>query len=157
MDLVQVGATWLHLLATVALVGYYAVVGLIVLPAVRQTVPAREFGETIGAVERRALPVIVGALIVFLATGVSLMGNDPSYEGVGNVTGSAWATLLLAKHLVVLVMVGLGAYIDALIARRFATGDPGQPAPVRRLSIAVGAMTLLGAVVLLMSAVAQAT
>ena len=158
MDLLPVGATWLHLIATVAMVGYYAILCLLVLPVLRQVLSARELGETIAGVERRALPVIIGSLAVFLATGVYLMGADVRYGGVGNVTGSAWATLLLAKHLVVGVMVALGVYIDALIVRRISPPEaPDQTAAVRRLEVVAGVMTLLGALVLFLTAVAQAS
>ena len=81
MDLMHVGATWLHLMATVAMLGYYAIVGLLILPVLRRIVPSRELGETIGAVERRALPVIIASLTIFLATGVYLMGADARYGG----------------------------------------------------------------------------
>jgi uncharacterized membrane protein len=156
MDLVPVGATWLHLIATVAMVGYYAILGLLVVPVLRQVVSARELGETIAGVERRALPVIIGSLAVFLATGVYMMGADVRYGGVGNVTGSAWATLLLVKHLVVGVMVALGVYIDALIVRRIASPEaPDRTAAARRLEVVAGVMTLLGAVVLFLTAAAQ--
>ena len=156
MDPVQLGATWLHLLATVALLGFYAIVGLIVLPAIRDAVAAPELAESIAGIERRATPVIVGSLVVFLATGVYLMVNDPRYAGAGNVSGSTWATLFLVKHGVVLLMVGLAVYIDALVVRRFADPDaPDQPATLRRLTAATVGMTLLGAVVLLLTAAAQ--
>jgi uncharacterized membrane protein len=89
MDVVQVGATWLHLLATVTLLGYYAILGAVVLPSIRGVVARPELGEAIAAMERRATPLIVGSLVVFLATGVYLMVTDSRYEGVGNVSGSA--------------------------------------------------------------------
>ena len=159
MDLVQVGATWLHLVATVALIGYYAILGLLVLPVLRTTVPAREVAASVAALEGRALPVIFGSLAVFLATGVYLMVNDARYGGLGDVTGSTWATLFLVKHVVVLAMVGLGR-----LHRRpggSAIRGPGEaidrPAPVQRLEVAAGVMTLLGAVVLLLTAAAQAS
>ena len=158
MDLMHVGATWLHLMATVAMLGYYAIVGLLVLPVLRRIIPSRELGETIGAVERRALPVIIASLTIFLATGVYLMGADARYGGVGNVTGSTWASLFLVKHLVVVVMVGLGVYFDALVVRGIAPPEAtAQTTDVRRLTIVAGLMTLLGAVVLLLTATAQAS
>jgi len=158
MDLMHVGASWLHLVATVALIGYYAIVGLLVIPVLRKTVAAREAAESLAALEGRATPVIFGSLAIFLATGVYLMVNDERYGGLGNVTGSDWATLFLIKHVVVLAMVGLGVYIDALVARRFAgPAAVDQPAPIRTLEIAAVAMTLLGAVVLFLTAAAQAS
>jgi len=156
MDLVQVGAAWLHLLATVAMLGYYAILGLVVLPAIRRVVPPRELGDSIAAMERRATPLIIGSLAIFLATGVFLMTTDPRYGGVGNVAGSTWATLFLVKHVVVLAMVGVGVYIDALVVRRFAAAEaPDDPAAVRLLVLSSGVMTLLGAVVLFLTAAAQ--
>ena len=155
MDLAQVGATWLHLLATVAMIGYYAILGLVVLPAIRGLVPAPALGDSIAAIERRATPVIIGSLAIFLATGVFLMTTDPRYGGVGNV-GSTWATLFLVKHVVVLAMVGVGVYIDALVVRRFAAAEaPDDPAAVRLLVLSSAVMTLLGAVVLFLTAAAQ--
>ena len=156
MDLVQVGAAWLHLLATVAMLGYYAILGLVVLPAIRRVVPPRELGDSIAAMERRATPLIIGSLAIFLATGVFLMTTDPRYGGVGNVAGSTWATLFLVKHVVVLAMVGVGVYIDALVVRRFAAAEaPDDPAAVRLVVLSSGVMTLLGAVVLFLTAAAQ--
>jgi uncharacterized membrane protein len=155
MDLVHVGATWLHLLATVAMIGYYAFLGRVVLPVLRRFVPAAELGESIAAVERHALPVIVASLAIFLVTGVYLMGIDPAYGGLGKVTGSSWATLLLVKHLVVAVMVGVGVYLDALIMRRPPAGAEGQAPPMRRIEVAVAVMTALGVLVLLLTAAAQ--
>jgi len=155
MDFANVSATWLHLVATVAMLGYYAILGLIVLPVIRRTVAPRELGESIAAVERRATPVIVGSLIVFLATGVYLMVTSSRYGGVGDL-GSPWATIFLIKHLVVGAMVALGVYIDALVVRGFADpGSPGQPAAVRRLELAAVLVTILGAVVLLLTAAGQ--
>src|SRR3990172_11336962 len=94
MDLVQVGAAWLHLLATVAMLGYYAILGLVVLPAIRRVVPPRELGDSIAAMERRATPLIIGSLAIFLATGVFLMTTDPRYGGVGHGTGAAGGAAL---------------------------------------------------------------
>jgi uncharacterized membrane protein len=158
MDLMHVGASWLHLVATVALLGYYAIFGLLVIPVLRQRVADREAAATVAAVEGRATPVVFGSLAVFLATGVYLMVNGEQYGGLGNTDGSTWATFFLVKHVVVLVMVGLGVYIDALVARRFA-GPAAQdrPAPFRTFEISAGAMTLLGAVVLFLTAAGQAS
>lgn len=157
MDLVQVGARWLHLVATVALIGYYAALGALVVPALRGATTPRVLGESIAAIERRALPVIVGSLIIFLATGVYLMGADTRYSGVGEIT-DAWSSLLLVKHVVVAVMVGLGLYVDAIIVRRLAPPDAvDQDATARWLMVVAGAMTALGLLVLYLTAAAQAS
>lgn len=156
MDAVVVGAVWLHLLATVTLIGYYAILGLLVLPLLRRIADGRELAESLATLERRALPLLVGSVAVFIATGVYLMGSDTRYGGVGSI-GSTWASVLLLKHLVVALMVGLGLYIDAVIVRAAAAEVADRAIAVRRLTLATGAMTVLGAVVLLLTAVAQAS
>jgi len=156
MNPVEVGAVWLHLLATVTLLGYFAVLGLLVLPVLRRLLSSRELVESVAALERRALPLVITSLGVFLATGVYLMGSDSRYGGVGSI-GSTWATVLLAKHLVVLVMVGLGLYFDALVVRAGKAPEGiDQAAQVGRITRIAQGMTILAAIVLLLTAVAQA-
>ena len=158
MDMVQVGAVWLHLFATVAMLGYYGILGFLLLPVFRRTVAIGDLFASIAAVERRTLPVMIGSLVTFLATGVYLMGVDPRYEGVGNVTGSAWASLFLVKHVVVIGFVGLGLLVDALIVRGSLLSEPeAQATAVRRISLACQVTALLGAVILLLTAAGQAS
>jgi uncharacterized membrane protein len=153
---VEVGAIWLHLVATVTLLGYFAVMGLLVLPVLRRLASSSELVESVAAIEHRALPFVITSLGVFLATGVYLMGNDSRYGGVGSID-STWATVLLAKHLVVLVMVGLGLFFDALVVRA-AKAPEGidRAAQLGRITRAAVGMTILAAIVLLLTAVAQA-
>jgi uncharacterized membrane protein len=155
VSFIGVGATWLHLLATVTLVGYYAVLALFLIPTIRRLSPPGTAAETICAVERRALPLLVAALVVFLATGVYMMGVDSRYGGPGNI-GGTWATLLLLKHVVVVVMLGLGSYLDGLIARLVASSVEGTDAATTRIYRVTGGMAVLGAAVLLLTAMAQA-
>ncbi len=156
MDYLQIGSSWLHLIATVALLGYVAVIGLVVLPVLRRDLEPSKVCELITAFERRALPGVVAALVVFLATGVYLTVSDARYGGAGNVTGSNWATFLTLKHVVVGVMVGLGLYADGIIARRLAVADAqDRGAALGRLDVAVKLMALAGAAVLLLTAVAS--
>lgn len=151
MDLAHVFATWLHLLATVALIGYYSITGLVVLPAIGHVVSIPQQAEAMGHVERRGLPLVLVSLATFLATGIYLMVVDPAYGGLGEF-GGAWATVFLVKHLAVLAMVGVGMWFDAVVVR--AVG--GGVAAVRRISMIAGIMTGLGAIVLLLTAVGQA-
>jgi len=153
---VEVGAVWLHLMATVILLGYFAMLGLVVLPVLRRRTSGRELVESVAALERRALPLVIVSLGVFLATGVYLMGNDVRYGGAGSID-STWAAVLLAKHLVVLVMVGLGLFFDALVVRAARAPEGIDPAAqVRSITRAAQGMTILAAIVLLLTAVAQA-
>lgn len=157
MDPLPVGAAWLHLMATVALLGYYAVLAVIVVPVLRRVLPAAQLADALAAVERRALPLVIGSLAVFLATGIYLMGADARYAGVGSI-GSTWASVLLVKHIVVIAMVGVGLLVDALFVRGAALEDgQAQAKSLGHLTLGLRGMTLLAAIVLLLTAVAQSS
>jgi voltage-gated potassium channel Kch len=151
---------WAHLIATVVLVGYYAVLALVFLPvlgAARVTsvpTPGDPNGapmEFLSAVERRAMPILVGMLVVFFVTGVTLLTGDSRYTGAGSIQ-SNWATLLLVKHVLIVGMLVLGSHLDGLIVRAAkAAGAVG----FRRITWTARGMTALGAVVLLLTAAAQ--
>ena len=159
MDVVQPVAVWLHSLATVVLLGYYALLALILLPVLRRTFNGPALGRLIPAVERRALPFILGSIGVFLVTGMYLLVTDDRFLGLGHFFGSAWSTLIVIKHVVVIALVGIGVYIDLLVVPDIATpGDEvAQTAAIRRLGRSASAIATLGAVVLLLTAVAQAS
>lgn len=155
MDYLQIGSSWLHLAATVVLLGYVGVVALVVLPVLRRNLELSQVSELTAALERRALPGVVAALVAFLATGVYLTVSDARYGGAGNVAGSSWATIITLKHALVAVLLGLGLYADGLIARKLAVADaPDRGAALTRLDVVVKAMTVVGAAVLLLTAVA---
>ncbi len=151
MDPLHVGATWLHAVAMTFALGYYAVLGWVAIPVLDRLRSQVDPGEAVAAIERRALPVIVVAIAVFTASGLVLMVGDGRYDGLGNVTASTWTILMLLKHVVVAVMVGLGLTLHVI-----ATRDPAealqQRRPVQRLAQVIAA---LGAIVLLITAAAQ--
>ena len=153
MDLVTTAAAWLHLLATVMLVGYYVVLVLIVMPAIRQLGAAQPV-QIIAILERRAMPMLIGSLVVLLATRVYLLTGNGRYAGPGNV-GGTWATLLLVKHVLIVGMLALGSYLDGLIVRAAAEAGPSELSLTRIVS-AFRAMAVLGAAVLLLTSVVQA-
>lgn len=115
----------------------------------------RRYANLTVGFERRALPVVVAALVACLATGVYLTVSDARYGGAGNVRGSPWAAIITLKHGVVALVLGLGLFADGLIARKLAdTEAPDRGAAVARLDLLVKAMTVAGAAVLLLTAVA---
>lgn len=84
MDLVTTPVAWLRFLATVMLVGYYVVLVLIVMPAIRQ-LGAVQPVQIIAILERQAMPMLIGSLVVLLATRVYLLTGNGRYAGPGNV------------------------------------------------------------------------
>ncbi len=148
---------WGHLLATVVLVGYYVLLAAVVIPAVTRAAGDRRavvlpVGQLLAAIERRALPLLLASVGVFLATGIGLQTSDPQYQGLGQVRG-AWAGLLLVKHLVVVGMLAVGSVLDGFLVRAGREDSPSAPGASLVWTVRVQAG--LGVLVLLITAAAQ--
>ena len=154
MDVVHVAAVWLHAVAMVIVLGYYAILSRVVLPALSRALDGAALGRAVPAVERRALPVVGVAIVVFVITGVYLLAVDGRYAGVGSFA-TTWAMLMLVKHVVVGVMVVLGIGIDRLAAAVGEASDEGRGRTLDLLVLGMDGMTVLGAIVLLLTAAAQ--
>ena len=159
MDVGQTIAAWLHSLATVFVLGYYALLAFVVVPILRRTLDAPTLGRVIPAIERRALPLIVAAVIVFVVTGAYMLAADSQFQGLGHAFANTWSALIVVKHAVVVVLVGIGVYLDVLVVPDIATpiDEASQAAAVRRLAWSATAIAALGALVLLLTAAAQAS
>ncbi len=154
MNVLAVGATWIHTLAIVVLLGYYAALSLIVLPWLSSG-GSPEPGRVMAALERRALPWVLISIALFTVTGLVLTA---AHSG----PNPAWTPLIIAKHIVVIAMVALGVVMDRVLVPRV-DGTWWTPAVVsstdvrdlRPIARASAVMGLLGAVVLLLTAAAQ--
>ena len=157
MDVGAVGAAWLHALGMVVVLGYYGILGRIVLPALSRSLEGEALGRAVVAIERRALPVVLLAIVLFTVTGVILLLGDERYAGLGNLFASTWTTLMTVKHMVVVLMVAMGIGIDRMaVGIGDAATDDARRRDIEILVLAVDAMTALGAIVLLLTAAAQA-
>lgn len=154
MDVIEVGALWLHTLAMVIVLGYYGILARVVLPALRKALDGEALVLAVPAVERRALPIVLLAIVVFVVTGVYLLATDSQYTGVGDFS-STWSTMMLVKHLVIVGMIALGVVVDRLARAVGDTPDEGLPQALDVLSLAAEATMVLGVIVLLLTAVAQ--
>ena len=159
VDLAQVSAVWLHSVATVVLLGYYAVMALIVIPVLRATLKESALGRIIPDIERRALPLVLGAVGVFLLTGLYLLLSDDRYLGLGHVIDNTWSIVMLVKHVVVIALVAIGVWLDVVVVRDIAlpADEPGRATAVHRLAVGTTAIVVLAAIVLLLTATAQAS
>lgn len=157
MDVAHLLAAAVHTLAFVIAWGYYGILGRIVLPALERSLDGPALATSLLAIERRALPLVVLSAALFTVSGSYLLVASPQYEGLGNVFASSWTTLIAVKHVVVIALVGLGIAVDVL-ARRAAAARDGteRGTAIRRLSLATEAATGLGAVIVLLTAAAQA-
>lgn len=156
MDLPQVLAVWLHTLALVIVLGYYGILGRVLLPALERSLERPPLAATLTAIERRALPLVVLSVVLFTATGMYLLFSSPHYAGLGNFFASTWTTLMLAKHVLVVGLIVLAVDVDRLIRRiGAATSEDARDSDLRRLALSAEGATGLGALMILLTAAAQ--
>ncbi|MEO8625231.1 MAG: hypothetical protein ABI452_00885 [Candidatus Limnocylindrales bacterium] len=155
MDWLQVGAVWLHTVAFVIAWGFYGILARMILPGLGKSLDLAGQTRTLAAIERRALPFVLLAIVLFVVSGSYLLVVNPQYDGLGSFT-NAWATLMLIKHLLVIVLVGLGVLIDYLIrGAADAQDDKDRAFDLRWIGLAADGATGLGALIALTTAAAQ--
>ncbi len=146
-------STTLHALAMIIFVGHYLLTSLIYLPALSTTDNA---GKALGEMSYRSRRWLYGSILVFGVTGIHLMLVDPNYLGIGNFS-NPWAILMLIKHILILVMIALGFWFNALQrvgpAMRSNSGAARGVAVFRRYS---NIMAVCGVLVLALTALSQA-
>ncbi len=145
----------LHNLATVVFIGYFMVLALVCLPALQGCMPEMR-GAAISAISRRSRHWLYLSLAVFAVTGSYLTISDPSYMGLGNFTGP-WAMLMLVKHMLIFVMIGLGAWFNGILrVGPQASSNSGAAHAIGRFHAYIRAQAITGAAVLLLTGIAQA-
>ena len=157
MDIGHVLAIWLHTVALVIAWGYYGILGRIALPALERALDRGAIPAALLAMERRAAPLVVVSCVLFTLTGTYLLVLDPHYAGLGNFAASAWTLLMLVKHGLVVGFVALAVAVDLLVRRIGRAGDRGPcERDLRWLRFGAEGATGLGALIVLLTAVAQA-
>ena len=158
MDAAQILALWVHTVAFVIAWGYYGVLARIVVPSLRRSLIPNDQVVALQTVERRALPLVILSVVLFLASGTYLLVVDPHYAGLGNLFASTWTTLLLVKHVLVAVLIVLGVAVDYLIRTM---GDPADAraheSDLRLVSLCADGATACGALIALLTVTAQAS
>jgi uncharacterized membrane protein len=158
VDVLGVLATWIHTIAFVIAWGYYGVLGRIVLPGLRHSVDPAALPSALGAIERRALPLVALSAVLFVVTGSYLLVVDSRYAGLGDFFANGWTSLMLVKHLLVVVLVGLAVAIDWCIREaEAAASDADRDRALRIVRFATEGATGLGALIVLVTAFAQAS
>ncbi len=156
MDVPQVLAVWFHTLAFVIAWGYYGVLGRMVLPGLERSLDGPALGAALAAIERRALPLVFGSLVLFTVTGTYLLVTDADYAGVGDFFASTWTSLMLIKHVLVIGLIALGVLVDRLVRQvDEAPDEGGRRSALHRLGLATEGATGLGALIVLLTAAAQ--
>ena len=147
-------STWLHALATAVFIGHYLLLTLIYLPSLSAYKPETA-GPILSAISKRSRPWMYIALIVFAITGVYLTFVDPNYRGVGNF-GNLWAVLMLIKHILILAMIALGFFYNAILrVGPMMISNNGAEGAILRFTSYSKWMAICGVLVLLLTAFAQ--
>jgi uncharacterized membrane protein len=147
-------SVWLHAVATVIFIGHFLLLALIYLPAV-QDGPQDVRGTILSAISKRSRPWLYASLLVFAVTGLYLMLADPNYLGIGNFR-NPWSIAMLLKHVVILVMIGIGFWFNALLrVGPLASSTTGAGQAIARFRAYVNSMAISGVAVLLLTALAQ--
>ncbi len=143
-------SVWLHALATVVFIGHYLLLSILYLPVLQN-----EGGAYLSAISRRSRPWMYASLLIFMATGIYLMFADPNYRGVGDF-GNVWSLMMLVKHILIVGMIGLGFWFNALLrAGPMMSSTNNAQLGIRRFHTYSSLMAICGVLVLLLTALAQ--
>jgi uncharacterized membrane protein len=99
---------WLHMLATVVLVGSLSALSWLLLPAMRRSLSERDQVSLMDALQRRLEPLVWFCLGLLIVTGLFQMSVHPNYNGL-LATGTRWSLALFVKHLMVVLILVVSA------------------------------------------------
>jgi len=141
---------WLHALATVIFIGHFLLLSLIYLPVLEKN-NAILLSE-ISKCSRRWVYV---SILIFIITGTYLTFADPNYLGFAKFA-NLWGILMLVKHIVVLGMIAMGFWFNAILrVGPMMSSSSNAAQAVTRFRSYVRLMAISGALVLLLTALAQ--
>jgi len=146
-------STWLHVLATIVMVGYYLFTGLIYLPVLERRMQPDTLRDLLEQVSARLRPFFGGSLLIFLVTGAYLMLTNQSYLGLGHFFANPWSSLIVIKHGLVLAFLALAVFSERAFLPHISDQNP---AALKQFFWAMNINLILGAVIVLLTAIAQA-
>ena len=143
-------SVWLHAVGTVVLIGHYLLLSVIYLPVLE-----KNGGTFLSEISKRSRPWMYVSLAIFMVTGIYLMFADPNYLGVGDF-GNLWSVIMLVKHLLIVGMIGLGFWYNALLrVGPMMASNNNAALGIRRFRMYSNLMAISGVLVLLLTALAQ--
>ncbi len=96
------------MLATVLWLGSLALLSLVVIPAMRKSLDAKNQVKLMTAIQKRLDPLGWFSVALLLATGMFQMSANPNYDGFLAISGQ-WAASILIKHIVFAGMIAISA------------------------------------------------
>ncbi|MCK6538714.1 MAG: CopD family protein [Anaerolineales bacterium] len=143
-------SAWIHATATVVFVGHYLLLAVIHLPALSKNAN----GPALSAISKRSRGWLYVSMIALLVTGTYLTLMDAGYLGFMNF-GNLWGILMLVKHFLILAMIALGFWHNAILRVGPMMNSNNPEGAIARFRKHVNVMTVCGALVLLLTAAAQ--
>jgi uncharacterized membrane protein len=148
-------SVWLHSLATVVLIGHYLLLVLIYLPALTKKGLEGTSGLFLSEISKRSRGWMYASLLIFIITGLYLMLVNPKYLGVGNFS-NPWSILMLVKHLIIVGMIAVGGWYNALLrVGPQMSSNSGTAQALKNFRVYANLMAFSGVLVLLLTAIAQ--
>ncbi len=149
--------TFFHVLASVVLVGHYLLVGGAYLPGLRRRLSGTALAVAVDEIDLVARPWIVTAVVVFGVTGTLLMVTNHAYSGWVGLFLNRWATLILVKHILVVVLVIAAILVEISTVPAAVDMDASEAERQRalgRVIVAMRAIAALGVAILALTAAA---
>jgi len=117
---------FLHDLFTAVWIGGLITLGLTVLPSARQVLgKGPQMKKLLDAIQKRLSVLIYVSIVGLILTGILQANRNPAFEGLFGF-GSAYATALSLKHIVVVLMIGVALFRSLVLGRRPAPLTPSQ-------------------------------
>jgi uncharacterized membrane protein len=145
-------STWLHVLATIVMIGYFIFASLIYLPVLERHMQANALRSLLEGVSARLRPFFGGSLLIFLVTGTYLMLINQHYLGLGRFFANPWSALMVIKHGLVLAFLALAVFSERAFLGKISDQNPGA---LKNFRWALRINTVLGVVILLLTSIAQ--
>ena len=147
---------WLHALGTVLLIGHYLLLSLLYLPVFVKNQADPLSGTILSEISRRSRSWLYGSMLIFAVTGIYLTFVDPNYLGIGNFS-NPWAILMLVKHILILAMIGMGFWFNAILrVGPLMSSNTGSTRAIAHFRQYSNLMAIAGVLVLLLTAISQA-
>lgn len=106
-----------HLIATVVWIGGLVTISFLIEPIAKRVLADRapaaralDAAHLMDAIQKRFQPLANLSLIVLLLTGMVQLVNNRFYKGLLQMD-NVWSTAILLKHLAVIAMIGVAAYV----------------------------------------------
>jgi uncharacterized membrane protein len=150
LQILTVFSVWLHALGTVLLIGHFVLLYLVYIPVL-----ATKDLSILSEISQRSRPWMYLSLLIFMITGAYLTFVDPNYLGLAKF-GNLWGILMLIKHVLVLGMIAIGFWFNAVLrVGQMLNSKQGTPSALGRFRWYVNRMAISGVLALFLTAFAQ--